>query len=553
MRNTSNGFASRQINDPDRIARENPQNYMLSTLWQYYNILVERGDSYYRMETTESLRQAKMYYLAADQQFLDEAGNAMDKVLLESWDDPSVSMAANPGTEGSPFLPPINQEIEDAYLELREKLGNIRNWRNIDGKPLNIPLIQPPIDPKQLQTAALAQSGNTSSSGPSEKEQQGLPFLTIYTHAHNAVTSLIRAAKLLKEGMMAHDGQTISNMHTDLEKYLADKFEISGQESLIESMKMRLKELRHDENEASTYDAWYSRLAGEFVNVGEGIGLECRIRATGIRSALQLANPIKNGIAAVLPNIFGLAVGGFEPEAIAQGTEDILQYTADKLDIGAEHNITLGGFERRRDENIMESSAGSHALKSIQSAIETLEYDIEQEEGTLKVLNKKLELKQAMVDFQRERSTNVEFHRWYVGKLSSLHRASFDLCVRYCRLAEKVFNTEGPSATNQVFIKPSWNDTKNGLFSGQALLLDLQRMNLAYLERIDGASRSKYTFSLRTMDERAFSILQYSGRAMFEIKDTYANAFYHGERNRRISSINVRLNGVQRANEEIRG
>lgn len=38
---------------------------------------------------------------------------------------------------------------------LRKRVANRRNWLSISGEPLNIPLIAPPIDPRQLSVVRM--------------------------------------------------------------------------------------------------------------------------------------------------------------------------------------------------------------------------------------------------------------------------------------------------------------------------------------------------------------------------------------------------------------
>ncbi len=140
------------INDVDNIPREMPQYYRLATVRQWAQNLIEQGDYYYRLVTTETLRQAKMCYVEVKNLWHGQsAPNIQDLTEVEDWNDPQLG-----AVQVEDFAPPYNEEVAQIYQTIEERLYNLRHWLSIDGTPLNIPLIAPPIDPRQLQKAALA-------------------------------------------------------------------------------------------------------------------------------------------------------------------------------------------------------------------------------------------------------------------------------------------------------------------------------------------------------------------------------------------------------------
>lgn len=120
--------------------------------------------------------------------------------------------------------------------------------------------------------------------------------------------------------------------------------------------------------------------------------------------------------------------------------------------------------------------------RSVQRAIGKIDTEIKEEEGTLAVLRERSRQTKVLFQFQRRRSTNAAFSNWYGGRINALYAAAFGITVRFCRIAERgyQFKFEAPAPT---FIKPTFDRQFRCLLSGQSLMLDLQRMELASIDR----------------------------------------------------------------------
>ena len=138
------------INDHDAaIARENPYYYRLAAVRQYAQNWIEQGDYYYNQATAETLRQAKLCYVEVKNLFHEtpESPASLEgDTEAGDWNDPTLGEVVE-----EDFYPPYNEEVQKIYDTLEQRLYNLRLWLSIDGSPLNIPLIAPPIDPRLLQ------------------------------------------------------------------------------------------------------------------------------------------------------------------------------------------------------------------------------------------------------------------------------------------------------------------------------------------------------------------------------------------------------------------
>ena len=523
------------IADPDRIAAENPAHYRLATLRHYLRTMTDQGDAQYREETAESMRRARMWYVSAKNLFLDVSGAAFAQSTRSDWKDPTLGAAAE-----EDFRPPYNAEMRAAFETLEERLANLRHWRSIDGEPLTVPLVASPVEPRELQTAALAAAGGGAGEAP---QQIALPYTyeTALAKAKEAVATLMHFGELLTRGLYRSDALALEELQAAHAHHIAQNLEEAGQRSLIASMEMEKAALGKEKEEADAYLEGYGRFADELMNTSEEAGHAM----FGIKGTMHAAAVLSNGIAgglSLLPNIFGFAVGGSKLEAVPDSAADGAEQNAEWFGTMGEALLHRGEVYRRRQENEMERDATRKVVERIGKEIERLEFDIGEEKGTLEELERKSANAQALIAFHRGRVTNREFGEWYVARVASLYDSAYDVTVRFCRLAERAYRIE--TGLEDTFIRPAWDSAHRGLLAGQSLMLDLQRMDFTFMERYRPPAEGRRSIALGALDPRALRTLKRSGRALFTIDEAVFDEDWPDEYERRIKSLRVFVAGL---------
>ena len=92
--------------------------------------------------------------------------------------------------------------------------------------------------------------------------------------------------------------------------------------------------------------------------------------------------------------------------------------------------------------------------------------------------------------------------------------------------------------------RPAWDAQHRGLLAGQSLMLDLQRMDFAYMERYRPLAEGSLRVSLRKAAPAALEGLKQSGRALFSIDEALFDEEMPDEYGRRIQSVRVELRGL---------
>ena len=468
--------------------------------------------------------------------FVDVAGDAFEQSTREDWRAPALGDAVP-----DDFRPPYNDEIRNAYDLLEERLENLRRWRTIDGDPLTIALTAPALAPRQLQVAALSGIAATEAAAAL---QSALPysFDTAHAKAREAVGNLMYFGDLVTRGLYRSDELVVEEMQARQVHHVAEDFEVGGQRSLIASMNLELGALEKEQEEALEYLRWYEAFAGELMNAAEGAGHAAFALKGTLHGTAMAARGVSGGLA-LIPTIFGLAAGGAAPDGVSSALAAASEQNAEWIGTMGEALLHHGEVYRRRQENEMERDATEKVVERIGAEIARLDYDIEQEQGTLDELAVKTANAEAMVAFHQRRVTNRDFRDWYVGRIASLYDSAYDITLRFCRLAERAYQVEMDDPTAS-FVRPAWDAQHRGLLAGQSLMLDLQRMEFAHLQRYRPEAEGSARVSLRKTDPMAMEGLKRTGRCLFTVGEVLFDAAMPDEYARHVKSVRVHLHGL---------
>ena len=108
-----------------------------------------------------------------------------------------------------------------------------------------------------------------------------------------------------------------------------------------------------------------------------------------------------------------------------------------------------------------------------------------------------------MDQFLHEKFTNEELYVWMQGEISRLYYEYYRFAFDTARKAERTMKQElmRPELDAQDFVKFNyWDGGRKGLLSGEALYLDVKRMEMAYHENNKREFELTRHVSLRQLD-----------------------------------------------------
>ncbi|MDO5404296.1 MAG: neuraminidase-like domain-containing protein [Proteus sp. (in: enterobacteria)] len=480
--------------DPDAVAQADPMHYKLATFMKYLDIVMARGDSAYRLLERDSLNEAKMWYVQALKLLGAETESVSDaiwsapklidaaskttstRVIHEVCNDGELPRTAN--TLTSVFLPQINEKLAQYRDILKARLFNLRHNLSIDGQPLSLPIYTAPADPKALQNAAVIQSQGGSGLPNAVMPTQRFPV--ILNSAKSVVNQLMQFGSSLFSITERQDAQALSELLiTQGSEIILQN--IKYQQKTLEEFehnKKALQDLRSGADKRLTY---YKKLYNQNISTREQQAMDLYLSSSVLNTASQGLN-MAAAAADLVPNIYGMAVGGSRLGAIFNATSICLQLSSSATRISADRLSQSEYYRRRYEEWGSLCDTAQSELDQFDAQLAALE--VRQQAARLQLDSMKLQQQQTQehLTFLQNKFTNKALYSWLRGKLMAIYKPFYDLTVSRCRMAELAYQYD--LGETQTFIRPrAWQGNYSGLMAGESLMHNLTQMENSYLEK----------------------------------------------------------------------
>ena len=159
---------------------------------------------------------------------------------------------------------------------------------------------------------------------------------------------------------------------------------------------------------------------------------------------------------------------------------------------------------------------------------------------------------QAVLDYMQGmvaqgKFTNVDFYGWTADTLTNLYYQYYRFAVDQARKAEQTMKRElmRPELDAASFVQFNyWDSGHQGLLSGEALHLDIKRMELAYYDSNLRELELTRHVSLRQLDPTALLALKVTGGCSFTIPEWFFDRDCPGHHMRRIKTVALSLPSV---------
>ncbi|POP75067.1 neuraminidase-like domain-containing protein [Pseudomonas syringae] len=612
--------------DPDGIAASDPVRYQKAVYFHYIKNLIDRGDMAYRQLTPDSLGEAKLWYVRildllgprpdvkltsqwtpmalGDLAASTSPGlRAFEQQLVEQEQQVRASAAVNDGkatvsfsqpslrlsTFGSDptlneedsdhFILPMNSELVKYWDMLEPRLYNLRHNLTLDGKPLSLPLFAAPLDPRAL-LAAYANGATEGGAGSLlAQETPHYRYPVMFARASAAVETLIQFGfTLLSIIERKEQGQLM-----ELQQQQVWEFAQYAIDLQLEAQKVEVQARKALEASKTVVDArarFYGTLADENVSAVEIAAGAAKLVSRIAESAASAASIVASAMK-VAPNHAGVhagatggmavgaaaggAVGGFRlegiPEMVATGAHAVAARSAavsDALERTEMFRRRLQEWEHARDQALLESE---------QITLQLTVHDAQTRVTALQLRQAQEAKKQAetVYAFLNKRFTNSQLYQWLNGQFSTFYYQAYDATFSLCLATQACWQYE-IADYSASFIQPAaWKDAWRGLTAGEALKLNLLRMDAAYLARNERKMEIVKTVSVRQLPEAegddtginhgwdaVVERLAQDGIAEFEITRAMLDEDYPDHYLRRIKRISVSLPATVGPYQDIR-
>lgn len=205
------------------------------------------------------------------------------------------------------------------------------------------------------------------------------------------------------------------------------------------------------------------------------------------------------------------------------------------------------GYERRADDWLLQYNLAAHELMQIGRQILTSLIAEQIAHHEYVNVERQIANAQEVDQFLHDKFTNEDLYLWMQGEIYRLYYEYYRFAFDTARKAERTMKQElmRPELDAQDFVKFNyWDGGRKGLLSGEALYLDVKRMEMAYHDNNKRELELTRHVSLRQLDPIALLALRATGTCQVTIPEWLYDTDCAGHYMRRIKSVALSLPSV---------
>jgi hypothetical protein len=204
-------------------------------------------------------------------------------------------------------------------------------------------------------------------------------------------------------------------------------------------------------------------------------------------------------------------------------------------------------YERRADEWLLQHNLAAQELMQIGRQVLSSLIAEQVAFHEYQLIKKQIEQAQEVERFLREKFSNEALYAWMQGEISRLYYEYYRFAAATACKTERAVKHElmRPEIDAQNFVKFNyWDGGRRGLLSGEALYLDVKRMELAYHENNKREYELTKHVSLRQLQPAALLALKATGSCQVSVPEWLFDLDTPGHYLRRIKNVSLTIPAV---------
>ncbi|MGA8742244.1 MAG: neuraminidase-like domain-containing protein [Terracidiphilus sp.] len=343
----------------------------------------------------------------------------------------------------------------------------------------------------------------------------------------------------------AGDAEYLASIRAHHEREIAD-LNLAVRENAWRDADWQVQALERSKQSLQSSRRYYAQLIANGLNANENTYVDL----TNVSVDSRFAANISEGVAEAMDMIPDLFVGTVDFTQIPIGTKlaglfktiaRISNTVADIANTNGALHLTEAGWDRRLQDWV-------HQVEVLDIQIEQTELQIlgaeRRREGVLREINvqqRSMEQAAEILDALRDKFTNHALYLFLQKHTADLHREVYELALEESRQAERLFHFERGHSHGKFIGCESWDNLHEGLLAGERLLLDLTRLEKAYLDRNCREYELTKHISLRHSFPAEYLRLKLTGKCEIEIPEWMFDLDYPGHYMRRIRNVSVTI------------
>jgi len=238
----------------------------------------------------------------------------------------------------------------------------------------------------------------------------------------------------------------------------------------------------------------------------------------------------------------GFGFGGRQLSTFASIGARIYRLAADEMTYRGNRASKVATYQRRIQDWILQNNLTASEL--VQIGRQIISSLIREQVARKEYENhkKQIEHAQEIDTFLKEKFTNQDFYTWMQGEISRIYYECYKFAFDIAKKAEQTMKHElmRKELDDITFIKFNyWDSGRKGLLSGEALYLDLKRMEMAYYDNDKREYEITKHISLQQLNPQALLQLKATGSCEVTIPEWLFDIDCPGHYMRRIKTVSL--------------
>ncbi len=442
---------------------------------------------------------------------------------------------------GPVFCLPVNRTLLARWDRVEDRLWKLHHCLDLDGVRRDLALFAPELDP--MSRVAATALGLTPDDLVSDVAADVPPYRFAYLieRAKGFASSLAGFGSSLFGALERRDNEALSILRQEQGLAMA---RLTRQQRVLdlESAKESHAAVARQLQSAEYREAYYDGLLAEGKSTREWIEIASREAAMIARTLSAAAHLTATPLRAIPETCAPWAVCfGGEQLAGVHSSLGAWAGVVGALSDGAAGMAGLeGGFERRDDGWRHQRRLSRDEVASLRRQERAAALRVTAAEQALTAHDESIQQLEDILDFERERVTNLTLHTRMAQGLKALYRLAYGHALALARLAERAYRYERGDGVGGL-ASGYWDAHTGGLLAGERLLSDLQALDRRFLETHHRELEIDQSFPLSMLDPVALVALQESGTCAFEVPEVAFDQAYPGHYKRRLRAVRLSI------------
>lgn len=566
--------------DPYAIADLRIGAYEKNTVMQYIDNLIQWGDNLFTQDTWESITEATMLYVYANdllgpkpvnlgpcktgskvlnfndiKSYYEKQGKDIPQFLIDLenalGDSEDHSLKLNP--PGHPFNDldayfgvPENDKLIQYWNIVEDRLYKIRNSMNIQGQVRQLALFEPPINPMMLVKVAATSSSVSNAANYGNMNVPLYRFTYIIEQAKFLANSLSQLGQSLLSAIEKKDAEDLALLRSTQQSELLNLITIIKQNQITE-LNQSLTALQSSLSQAQNTQTYYANLLANGLSTGEIVNLAAMAEALAFNAGASILKAAAS-VAYAIPQVgspFAMTYGGEQLGHTIEAASHVPELGAEVSNYVAQTSLTVAGYQRRAQEWTWQQQTATYEISNLQDQISSMQTQIASAKQDLVAHLKTINQEQAIYNFLKNKFSSSELYQWLISNTATLYYQTYKLALDMALQAQRAYQFELNKYNDRTFINYNyWDSLRKGLLSGEMLSLSLNQMEADFINNNERCLEIEKTFSLKLNNPQAYLDLKATGTCQFNLNEKLFDYDFPGQYARKIKNVSVSLPAV---------